>query len=97
MIGTLRVTKCRGCGADIVFIKSVAGKTIPCNAESISYVQKADGDLKIVTPNGEVLSGSAAEDPQKATGIGYISHFATCPAADSFRKARKSDRKKVRE
>lgn len=97
MNGNLRVTQCRGCGANIVFIKSVAGKTIPCNAEEIAYVQKADGDLKIVTPNGEVLSGSVPDDPQKATGIGYISHFATCPAADSFRKARKSDRKKVRE
>ena len=93
----MTISKCRGCGANIVFIKSVAGKTIPCNAEQISYEQKAGGDLKIVTPNGEVISGCIPEDPQKATGIGYISHFATCPAADSFRKARKSDRKKVRE
>ena len=90
----MRITSCRACGADIVFIKSFAGKTIPCNAEPISYVEKAGGDLKIVTPNGEVISGSIPDNPQKATGIGYISHFATCPEADKFRKPRKSDRKK---
>lgn len=90
----MRTTKCRACGAEIMFIKSVAGKTIPVNAEQITYEQKAGGSMKVVTPNGEVISGELAVDPQKATGIGYISHFATCPEADSFRKKRKSDRKR---
>lgn len=90
----MRTTKCRACGAEIMFIKSVAGKTIPVNPEEVAYEQKAGGSLKVVTPNGEVISGELPVDPQKATGIGYISHFATCPEADRFRKARKSDRKK---
>lgn len=89
-----RTTQCRACGAEIGFIKTVAGKTIPVNPEEVAYEQKAGGSLKIVTPNGEVLSAERPADPQKATGIGYISHFATCPEADRFRKARKSDRKK---
>lgn len=95
MIGTMRVTECRGCKAKIGFIK-IAGKdkTMPVNAESVYYIQKAGGSQKIVTPNGEVLSAELTDDPQKATGIGYISHFATCPAADKFRNPRKSDRKK---
>lgn len=90
----MRTVPCRGCGAEIWFIKTVAGKTIPVNPEEVAYEQKAGGSLKIVTPNGEVLSAERPADPQKATGIGYISHFATCPASDSFRKPRKSDRKK---
>lgn len=90
----MKISQCRACGAEIMFIKSVAGKTIPVNAEQIAYQQKAGGSLKVVTPNGEVISGELAGDPQKATGIGYISHFATCPEADKFRKPRKSDRKK---
>lgn len=89
-----RTTQCRACGADIMFIKSTAGKTIPVNAEEITYRQTSGGSLKIVTPNGEVLSAEVETDPNKATGIGYISHFATCPCADQFRKKRKSDRKK---
>ena len=49
-------TTCRACGAPIVFIKTVAGKSIPVNEESKYYIQKANGSQKIVTPNGEVLS-----------------------------------------
>lgn len=90
----MKTSYCRACGAGIGFIKSVAGKTIPVNVEQIVYKQKEGGGLKIVTPNGEVVSAEIPEDPQKATGIGYISHFATCPEADKFRKPRKSDRKK---
>ena len=91
---SMRTTPCRACGAEIGFIKTVAGKTIPVNPEEVAYEQKAGGSLKIVTPNGEVLSAERPADPQKATGIGYISHFATCPEADRFRRTRKSDRKK---
>lgn len=90
----MKTSYCRACGAEIGFIKTVAGKTIPVNPEEVTYEQKAGGSLKIVTPNGEVLSAERPADLQKATGIGYISHFATCPQADKFRKPRKSTRKK---
>ena len=87
-------TTCRACGAPIVFIKTVAGKSIPVNEESKYYIQKANGSQKIVTPNGEVLSAELTDIPDKATGIGFISHFATCTNPEFFRKPRKSDRKK---
>lgn len=46
-----------------------------------------NGKEKIVTPNGEVLSGElVGAGTQDATGVGYISHFATCPNATSHRK-----------
>ena len=90
-------TTCRACGAPIGFIKTVAGKTIPVDPEEVAYWQRTGGSKKIVTPNGEVVSAELEGDPQTATGIGYISHFATCPCADQFRKPRKSDRKKVQE
>lgn len=77
---------CRGCGAPIIWIKTAAGKSMPCDAEPITYWQDSTGSNKIVTPNGEVLSARLEGDPQKATSIGYISHFATCPAADKFRR-----------
>jgi len=94
---TARVTECRDCKAKIMFIK-IAGKdrTMPVNAESVYYIQKAGGKEKIVTPNGEVLSAELTDNPDVATGIGYISHFATCPNADKFRNKNKSDRKKAR-
>ena len=50
-------------------------------------IQAEDGKEKIVTPNGEVLSGElVGAGTQDATGVGYISHFATCPNAASHRK-----------
>ena len=45
-------------------------------------------------PSGEVIHGTSLMDSQADPDelIGYTSHFATCPAAGSFRKHRKSDR-----
>ena len=48
--------KCRSCGQQVIWIKTVAGKNMPCNPQLVTYRQ-GDGKEKIVTPNGEVLSG----------------------------------------
>ena len=32
-----RITQCRGCGADIAFIKTVAGKSMPVDPNSIRF------------------------------------------------------------
>lgn len=77
---------CKACGAPIIWIKTSGGKAMPCDAELVTYWQKAGGKAKIVTPNGEVYSAELQGDLNKATGIGYISHFATCPYANSFRR-----------
>lgn len=79
---------CRGCGAPILWIRTESGKSMPCGPDPVTYWQNAVGCHKIVTPNGEVLSVSLEGDPQQATGIGFISHFATCPNRDDFRKGR---------
>lgn len=83
------MAKCKGCGASIVFIRSVGDKMIPCNPEQVRYWEKPKARGKIVTPNGEVISCVFEGDPQKATGMGYIPHFATCPKAADFKRARK--------
>ena len=77
---------CRGCGAPILWIRTPAGKSMPCDPQPIKYWQDPTGRNKIVTPNGEVVSARLEGDEQTATGIGYISHFATCPKRDQFRK-----------
>ena len=78
------MAKCKACGAEIVWI----GKK-PCNPEPVTYWQKPKGRGRVVTPNGEVISCEFSGDPNKATGIGYVSHFATCPFADAFRRSRR--------
>ena len=78
--------KCRGCGADIVWIHTPGGKSMPCDVDPVLYRARAGAPGKVVTPNGEVLSCELNVAPDEATGIGYVSHFATCPQAEKFRR-----------
>lgn len=77
---------CRGCGQPIIWIKTTGGKSMPCDPIEVTYWAVKGGPVKIVTPNGEVVSAETHDDLNKATGVGYISHFATCPRANSFRR-----------
>lgn len=86
MGGPMRVAKCRGCGAPIVWIRTTGGKSMPCDAEPVLYREKAGAAGKIITPNGMVLSCELDVAPCEADGAGYVSHFATCPAAEKFRR-----------
>ena len=77
---------CRGCGAHIVWIPTPGGKSMPCDAEQVLYRARKGANGKVITPNGEVLSADIDVAPETATGVGYVSHFATCPAANEFRR-----------
>lgn len=91
----MRTALCRGCGAEIGFIKTVAGKTMPVNAKLVRFAN--DGGKEVfVMENGTVVHGTSLTDSQAAPDemTGYTSHFATCPASGSFRKPRESNRKK---
>jgi hypothetical protein len=79
---------CRGCGAAIIWIRTPGGKSIPCDPEQILYRKQSGGGIKIVTPNGEVLSAELESNSNEADGIGYVSHFATCPEGGRFRRGR---------
>lgn len=97
-----RTTTCRGCGKPIAFIKTINGKSIPVDPEPIIF-QLEDNYDKFVMMDGTVKRGAAVDandgsidtDNLKPFSIGYRSHFATCPAADDFRrKKNKSERTK---
>ena len=77
---------CRGCGRPIYWIKTAAGKSMPCEPEQVMYWQKPGGSQTVVTYDGEVLSAELNGDLDEATGIGHISHFASCPKSSSFRR-----------
>lgn len=93
-----KTTLCRGCGKPIAFIKTEAGKTMPVDPEPIYFLPEDDYH-KFVMMDGTVKRGRAIEEDEtglkKKAVIGYRSHFATCPAADDFRrKKNKSERKR---
>ena len=87
----MRVFHCKSCGAPIVFIGTGNRTSIPCNAQPLPYWQIKGGSKKIVTPNGVVLSAELEGIPGTETGMGYITHFATCPDAEKFRKGRRTE------
>ncbi len=70
---------CNKCGARILWIQTKAGKSMPVNPRILTYRSRKGAKERIVTPNGEVHSADIVESgTPDATGIGYISHFATC-------------------
>ncbi len=96
-----RATLCRGCGKEICFIKSINGKSIPVDPDPIRFLPE-DNYEKFVMMDGTVQRGVVVEgdelDAQRFLMIGYRSHWATCPAAEDFRrKKNKSERTKRNE
>ena len=82
----MKTSICKGCKAKIIWIKTVAGKSIPCDPDEVVYWEYPGAKGKIVTPNGEVISCIFTGDPDTASGIGYVPHWATCREAGRFRK-----------
>ena len=82
------MARCRSCGQDIRWIKTAAGKNMPCDYVPVYYREQAGAKGKIVTEDGDVLSAEINVPCGLADGLGYLSHFSTCPNADTFRRRR---------
>lgn len=41
-------SRCRGCGAEIVFVKSEKGKFIPCDPKMVPYWERPGAAGKVV-------------------------------------------------
>lgn len=78
------MSKCKACGAEIVWIKTPGGKNMPCDAQKIYFRNTTPhGSLKLVLPDGRVATG---ELDLESDQYGYQSHFASCPSAQKFRR-----------
>ena len=56
---------CRGCGAPIVWIKTPAGKAMPCDPAPVYYKAAPGGKDKIVTTRGyqNLIRGALTDIP----------------------------------
>lgn len=79
-------SKCRGCGAEITFVRTTAGRLMPCDPPLVPYWARAGAPGKVVTIGGRVVSCDFEGARDKVTGCGRVSHFATCPAARRFKR-----------
>ena len=81
------MAKCKACGAEIIFVRSrITKKAIPCDAPQVMFRAAKGGRERVVTPDGVVLACEIVEDAARATGVGHIPHWATCPEPGQFRK-----------
>ena len=77
---------CRGCGKEIMFIKTEKGKTMPVDPEMVYFIPDDRGSDTYIEPGGKLVRGREVNLADKSSSIGYTSHFATCPNADKMRK-----------
>jgi hypothetical protein len=90
---------CTKCKAAIVFVKSARGRSIPCDPELVAvepltaaaYAKLPKGErVIVVAKDGSIVRGrrKPAGD-ETAAVLGRVSHFGTCPFAESFRNPRR--------
>ncbi|MFD3431133.1 hypothetical protein [Nocardia fluminea] len=72
-------SRCRSCSAPIAWRRTAEGKRIPLDPEPV-----AGGNL-MIAGNGTALVVGPTASPAINSDIRYVSHFATCPNADSWR------------
>ena len=80
--------KCKGCGAEIIWIKTKDDKSMPCDPEQLPFRGHTGAKGKyVVIENGlgRVVSGELEYEPRLAIGMGYVPHWATCPEFKKFK------------
>lgn len=80
------MARCRSCGAEIVWMKTKAGKKMPCDPGLVPFWAKLKAKEKVVTQEGDVVSCLLDGDTEEMTGLGRIPHWATCPTDDQHRR-----------
>lgn len=77
------MSQCRSCGTKIDWIKTITGKNMPLDPDYIQYSEAKQGDV-LVTDGGVVYKVDHSKDLPSVKG--RVSHFATCPDANNWRK-----------
>lgn len=84
------MAKCKGCGAEIEWVKTTNGTSMPVNPEYIEIDIAGPKTMRIVTDDGRVEAGGPVNPddlfPPDMVVRGRLSHFATCPQANKFKR-----------
>lgn len=79
------MSKCKACGAEIVWIRMQTGRSMPCDEGLVPYKQCENGKDTVITQNGEAIR-CRLQFEGIPTGLARISHFSTCTQPERFRK-----------
>lgn len=86
--------KCRGCGAPVIWVRMQdSGKRMPVDEDPVLVLQGHGSDT-FVRADGEIVHGIRIGDgyddyPDDNVIEAYVSHFATCPQANQYRRREK--------
>ena len=73
------MSKCKYCGAPIRWVKTINGKTMPCDDKKYSLYK---GDkYTMVTVTGRTVKCDLEGTDKTFIGFGYVPHWSTCPGA----------------
>ena len=81
------MARCRGCGAEIDWIRAHTGKNMPVDPEPV-FVAVDDGDDVFITDDGEVIFGRRVTANDGSAEVAFVSHWATCPVGGIVRGVR---------
>lgn len=70
---------CRECGKPLIFIRTRAGKNMPCEAEPVLYWPDDAGPLMFYQRDGSYERGTVAGHPAVPQESGYVPHWGRCP------------------
>lgn len=72
---------CRRCGRPIKWIRMQNKRLMPVDINLVPYWENKNGKGVIITASGRTMRCDLQGPPNRETGFGYMTHFATCPAA----------------
>lgn len=75
----MMVFNCKACGKPIVFITTVAGKKMPCDAMVRAYEPDADGPDTIITKDGQTVRGRVLAPAADGGKLGRIPALGKLP------------------
>ena len=81
-----QVTTCRSCGAPIVWKKTAAGKSMPCDAHPVNIVPNPKSKNKYLDRSGKIIGGDITDAAGDHTELAHVPHWATCDKPDQFRR-----------
>lgn len=89
--GAFRMSICRGCGHEIDWIRTIAGKNMPVDPAPV-FVIEGGGNDRFVTDEGAVIVGRVArpEEESHDLPVAFVPHWKTCPNAGDFRRGRRA-------
>lgn len=77
------MSRCRSCGAAIVWARTATRRPMPIDPDPVPH-----GNVKYLRPGIVAVIDRSSIFDQHAEGPWYVSHFSTCPAADTWRGSR---------